>query len=396
MSSRRGSARSMLEDSNNAIYRRMVNLPRNIFGGFSRVVNQGIDLVGNIGGRRNQNPPLNFPPMQNPPSNFPPMQYQPQPMMIQEEWAFLSNYEQQFGTVHPFFYACRFIEALKIAQDEHKFLFMYLHSPDHPFTPSFCRETLCSQVVVQFLDANFVSWGGLVDRGEGLHMAATLRPATSPFCAIVAPAPGDILAVLQQIEGPVSPAELVEILQRTMEEQGSAFGGVKAREEEERRRVDRRIREEQDNAYLASLQKDQAMENEMMNLKLEDKGKKHVEASSTEKHEQVHKPNSSKKHNNKVTKVTRPHKVSSTNNRDAPLTQILIRFPNGERREKSFFCTEKIGAIYRYIDSLNLPGLGSYKLISSFPKKVYGVDQMQTTLKDAGLHPRASLFLELP
>lgn len=45
-----------------------------------------------------------------------------------------------------------------------------------------------------------------------------------------------------------------------MEEQGSAFGGaVKAREEEERRRVDRRIREEQDNAYLASLQKDQAM-----------------------------------------------------------------------------------------------------------------------------------------
>ncbi|KAL1812447.1 hypothetical protein ACET3Z_022512 [Daucus carota] len=386
MSSRRGSGRSMLEASNNAIYRRMVNLPRNILGGFSRVMNQGIDLVGNIGGRRNQNPPL----------NFPPAQYQPQPLMIQEEWAFLSNYEQQFGTVHPFFYACRFIEALKIAQDEHKFLFMYLHSPDHPFTPSFCKETLCSEVVVQFLDANFVSWGGLVDRGEGLHMATTLRPASFPFCAIVAPAPGDNLAVLQQIEGPVSPAELVEILRRTMEEQGSAFGGAaKAREEEERRRVDRRIREEQDNAYLASLQKDQAMENEMMNLKLKDKGKKQIEASSMEKHVQDHKPNPSKK-NNKVPKATTTHKVTSTNDRDAPLTQILIRFPNGERREKSFSCTEKIGAIYRYIDSLNMAGLGSYKLISSFPRKVYGVDQMSTTLRDAGLHPRASLFLELP
>ncbi|WOH05254.1 hypothetical protein DCAR_0624668 [Daucus carota subsp. sativus] len=385
MSSRRGSGRSMLEASNKAIYRRMVNLPRNILGGFSRVMNQGIDLVGNIGGRRNQNPPL----------NFPPVQYQPQPLMIQEEWAFLSNYEQQFGTVHPFFYACRFIEALKIAQDEHKFLFMYLHSPDHPFTPSFCKETLCSEVVVQFLDANFVSWGGLVDRGEGLHMANTLRPASFPFCAIVAPAPGDNLAVLQQIEGPVSPAELVEILQRTMEEQGSAFGdAAKAREEEERRRVDRRIREEQDNAYLASLQKDQ--ENEMMNLKLKDKGKKQVEASSMEKHEQNHKPNPSKKKNSKAPKVTTTHKVTSTNDRDAPLTQILIRFPNGERREKSFSCTEKIGAIYRYIDSLNMAGLGSYKLISSFPRKVYGVDQMLTTLKDAGLHPRASLFLELP
>lgn len=66
-------------------------------------------------------------------------------------------------------------------------------------------------------------------------------------------------------------------------------------------------------------------ENEMMNLKLKDKGKKHVDASSTEKHEQVHKPNSSKKHNNKVTQVTRPHKVTSTNDRDAPLTQVFCQ-----------------------------------------------------------------------
>lgn len=51
----------------------------------------------------------------------------------------------------------------------------------------------------------------------------------------------------------------MEILQRTLEEQGSAFGGGVKAGEEVRRRVDRRIREEQDNAYLASLQKDQAM-----------------------------------------------------------------------------------------------------------------------------------------
>lgn len=191
-SSMRESGRSM-EAAYNGFVRRMVNLPRNVLGGFSRAMNQGIDrMVGN-GGRRNQHN-QSFPFQEPYFNNFP----LPQPL-IQEEWAFLSAFEQEYGTMHPFFYACRFTDALKIARDEHKFMFMYIHSPEHPFTPNFCRETLCSEIVVQFLDANFVSWGGVSSRGEGLQMASTLRVASYPFCAIVAPASTDNLAVLQQV-----------------------------------------------------------------------------------------------------------------------------------------------------------------------------------------------------
>lgn len=74
--------------------------------------------------------------------------------------------------------------------------------------------------------------------------------------------------------------------------------------------------------------------------------------------------------------------------------QILIRFPNGDRREHSFSCTDKIQSIYRYVDSLGLPGIANYRLVSSFPRKTYSAEQMGMTLKDAGLNPRASLFLE--
>lgn len=77
------------------------------------------------------------------------------------------------------------------------------------------------------------------------------------------------------------------------------------------------------------------------------------------------------------------------------LFQILIRFPNGQRKEQSFSSNDKIQAIYRYIDSLGIQGVVSYRLVSSFPRKVYGVDQMRMTLKDAGFYPKASLFLEL-
>ena len=76
------------------------------------------------------------------------------------------------------------------------------------------------------------------------------------------------------------------------------------------------------------------------------------------------------------------------------LWQILIRFPNGERRENTFLSTDKIQSIFSFIDSLGMPGIENYRLISNFPRRAYGVDQMRMTLKDAGLYPKASLFLE--
>ncbi|KAL0356209.1 UNVERIFIED_CONTAM: Plant UBX domain-containing protein 10 [Sesamum radiatum] len=374
----RASARELAEASCTGIVRRMVSLPRSILGGFSRVVNQGKDLMG-IGGRRPQTfhsqQPLNFP-FQDP--SYFPLQYPQQPPVVQEEWAFLASFEQQYGTMHPFFYACRFMDALKIAQDEHKFMFMYIHAPEHPFTPSFCRETLCSKWSCSFLMQISYCWGGLAGRGEGLQMASALKVSSFPFCAVVAPAAGDNLAVLQQMEGPLSPAELVEILQRTMEEQGLAFGGGRAKQEEQRQ-ADRRLREEQDAAYVAALQIDQE--------------KERLKKNSNSDHRAKLKPEKPKE--TSVRKQTTSQKPDTTGVKKAEATQILIRFPNGERREQSFLSTDKIQEIYRYIDSLGLVGVGNYRLVSNFPRKVYGADQMGMSLKDAGLHPKASLFLEL-
>ncbi|XP_059657917.1 plant UBX domain-containing protein 10-like [Cornus florida] len=382
----RGRARATGEASYNGIVRRMVSIPQNIIRGFSRAMGHGIDLMG-IGGRRSQYLPSIFP-----------FQHPQEPVIVQEERAFLASFEQQYGTMHPCFYECRFMEALKIAQDEQKFMFMYLHSPEHPFTPPFCKETLCSELVVQFIDANFVCWAALANRGEGLQMAMTLQPASFPFCAVVAPASGDNMAILQQMEGPVSPAELLEILQRTMEEQGLVFGSSRVKEEE-KRRSDRRLREEQDAAYVAALQIDKEKER-LKNLHSEEeRAQRQVQASNKANYEKL-KQNPTRNQTSKVketlsTRETQATDVAGRGKDAAQVTQILIRFPNGERREQSFLCTDKIQAVFRYIDSLGLPGVGNYRLISSFPRKVYGADQMGMTLKDAGLHPKASLFLEI-
>lgn len=388
--------RSSPDEYYNEMVRRMVSLPRSLLEGFSRTM--GI-------GRRNQQhfqPPQQ---QQQPPLAFP---YYPQNQsaaqdqsLAQDQWAFLTTFETSYGQTHPFFYALRFTEALKLAQEENKFLFMYLHYPDHtnPFTASFCRDTLGSEVVIQFLDANFVSWGGLADRGEGLQMAQTLRPSSFPFCAVIAPAPHDNITVLQQIEGPVSPAELVEILQRTMENQGVAFGSLRAKEEE-KRRADRGLREEQDAAYLAALKIDQEKERVKSLPSTSSVGKVQKPTAdagkSSKVNERLIKPSKVREATTKTATTTRQNQNRSNaiNGKDSQVTQMLIRFPNGERLEQSFSVSDKIQAVFRYVDSLGVPGVGNYRLVSSFPRKVYGVDQMNMSFKEAGLYPKATLFLE--
>lgn len=59
------------------------------------------------------------------------------------------------------------------------------------------------------------------------------------------------------MEGPISPAELVEILQRTIEEHELALRT--ASREREIKIANRQLREEQDAAYLAALQLDKVL-----------------------------------------------------------------------------------------------------------------------------------------
>lgn len=59
------------------------------------------------------------------------------------------------------------------------------------------------------------------------------------------------------MEGPVSPAELVEILQRIIEEQGLA--SKTASRDRDMMKANRQLREEQDAAYFAALHLDKVI-----------------------------------------------------------------------------------------------------------------------------------------
>lgn len=72
-----------------------------------------------------------------------------------------------------------------------------------------------------------------------------------------------------------------------------------------------------------------------------------------------------------------------------------MRFPTGERKERRFHSTATIQTVYDYVDSLGCLDVESYSLVSNFPRVVYGSEKLSLSLKEAGLHPQASLFVEL-
>ncbi|CAN1299709.1 Plant UBX domain-containing protein 10 [Linum perenne] len=280
-----------------------------------------------------------------------------------EAMDFVAAFEREYGTRRPNFVTVGFMEALQQSRDAYKLLFVYLHSPDHSDSPVFCEETLCSEVLTEFVNHNFVSWGGSIRASEGFKMSSSLKASRYPFCAVVMPATNQRIALLQQIEGPQSPEEMLTLLQRVLEESAPARERQRREEQErleqEAAEAERKRKEEEEARERAA---EEAAEREAARVRM------------------------------------RQEKASSLGvepEKGADVTQVLVRFPAGERKERRFHSSTTIQSLYDFVDSLGYIEVEDYSLVSNFPRTVYGNEKRSLSLKEAGLHPQASLFVEL-
>jgi FAS-associated factor 2 len=228
----------------------------------------------------------------------------------------------------------------------------------------------------------------------------------------------------------------VDILQRTIDEQrassrqswpdeqlAAAVRASRADEEERMRSVALRLRQEQDAAYLESLRKDQVDTCMFIMLRWcssssvhallirvssltplmqeKERSRKSVqEGSAKPKASNVLRPRypgQSAREPNKAAQARAPAQNQNgtvASHRAEANTKIMIRFPNGERRQQAFHHTDTIREIYRYVDSLGIPGIGNYQLVRSYPRKTYGRQQLEMSLQDAGFYPSVTLYIE--
>ncbi|KAJ7534478.1 hypothetical protein O6H91_13G096400 [Diphasiastrum complanatum] len=322
----------------------------------------------------------------------------PLPVGAAEASSFVRNFEREYGDYHPHFQTTTFMDALRRATAEFKLLFVYLHSPEHVDSPAFCERTLCAEAVVQFVNENFVSWGADVRSSEGFQMSNSLRASTFPFCAVVMSSSNQRIALLQQVlEGLKSASELLAILQRVVEEQGSIL--VAARADQEERTLNRRLREEQDVAYRAALQADQEREQRRQE-EAERAAREAAEAETKRKEEEAAAAEAANIAAEREAALERRRQEKAISlglepEKGPNVTQVVIRFPNGERRERRFHCSATVQSVYDYVDSLGSFDVVKYSLVSNFPRTVYDQEKLSLPLKDAGLHPHASLFVQV-
>ncbi|XP_028774676.1 plant UBX domain-containing protein 10 [Neltuma alba] len=314
-----------------------------------------------------------------------------------EAMDFVAGFEREYGATRPNFASEGFMDALQRSRNAFKLLFVYLHSPEHPDTPLFCERTLCSEALVAFVNENFVSWGGSIRNSEGFKMSNSLKASRFPFCAVVMAATNQRIALLQQVEGPKSPEEMLTILQRVLEESAPVL--IAGRHEAEERQNNIRLREEQDAAYRAALEADQARERQRREEQ-ERLEREAAEAEKLRKEEEEAQERAAREAAEKQAALAKLRQQKAQSLGEEPekgpnVTRVLIRFPNGERKERRFHSNMTIQSLYDYVDSLGCLEVDDYSLVSNFPRVVYGQEKLTLSLEEAGLHPQGSLFVEL-
>lgn len=75
--------------------------------------------------------------------------------------------------------------------------------------------------------------------------------------------------------------------------------------------------------------------------------------------------------------------------------RVRVRLPCGAGRERRFGAGEPVRRLFDWVDSLEECSFLSYRLVSasSVPAREFGPADWDATLEEAGLAPRAALFV---
>lgn len=296
---------------------------------------------------------------------------------------FLRDFETAYGNKHPSFIQNSFQQAAQQAKREYKFLVVYLHSKNHQDTDHFCRETLGTEVITDFINENFLSWAGDLSNAEPFKLSTVLGAAAFPFIAVITNNNIGGMTILDRIEGSPDPDTLMLRLSIVLEHHGPLL--MQAKIEHEEREADRRIRDEQDRAFRQSLAEDE----EKQRKAIEEERKQREEGERIQKEEQLRKRKLEEKQKRKERlRQSLPPEPELSDG----VSQLVIRLTDGSRIQRRFKKTDTLGNVFDFVDSSPSEINGEYDLVTNFPRRVFSERTM--TLEQAGLYPHGALFVQ--
>nr|KAF6446659.1 Fas associated factor family member 2 [Rousettus aegyptiacus] len=276
--------------------------------------------------------------------------------------SFMHSFEEKYGRAHPVFYQGTYSQALNDAKRELRFLLVYLHGDDHQDSDEFCRNTLCAPEVISLINTRMLFWACSTNRPEGYRVSQALRENTYPFLAMIM-LKDRRMTVVGRLEGLIQPDDLINQLTFIMDANQTYL--VSERLEREERNQTQVLRQQQDEAYLASLRADQEKERK----KREEEKERKLECL--------------------------PPEPSPD---DPESVKIIFKLPNDSRVERRFHFSQSLTVIHDFLFSLK-ESPEKFQIEANFPRRVLPCIPSEEwpnppTLQEAGLSHTEVLFVQ--
>ncbi|KAJ8329867.1 hypothetical protein BDV3_004045 [Batrachochytrium dendrobatidis] len=300
---------------------------------------------------------------------------------------FKEDFESQYGSKHPPFFVGTYTQALNTAKSEIRYALVILQSDEHDDTDKFSRETISSDTFISFVsEKNLLVWGGNIHDAEAFKVSAVLNATSYPFMALIT-LQGSRMAVAHRFEGLMSTGRIISKLRRLIDRFDPLLAGARA--DRASHAAARSIRQQQDDAYQASLLADQ--EKARKAKEEEEQAKK-----ALLEQEQQRIAGLTKLERRKQLKIELAANMPVEPDVGEPnTTRLSIRLPSGERVIRRFKADDTIQILWNFIETHDLKPLDletEFSIVCPFPRRVYR--NMDMTMEQAGLVPSASVVVE--
>ncbi|KAJ2505796.1 Ubx domain-containing protein [Coemansia sp. RSA 2052] len=363
---------------------------------------------------------------------------------------FLLGFEESFGVIHPPFFVGTYTRALEVARREVKHLLIVLWSSEHDDAEAMGQVLTHPDVVAYLSQPQFIVWAGNVVRSEAFQVASMLEAVSFPCVALAAlksqsrlgAAAGERyrLQVVARIDGLPQPSRaqsatapnesdesdrLAQVLCRIISDSIAQHEAElwEARHEQEELEAERRLREQQNAAYEASLARDRERDAEARALeevqrieRQKEEGRQREEQRAEELRKQWRWATLAR------LRLEEEQEAASADGADKhDLCKLNLRLENGSRIVRTFPAGAKLQRLFDFVETRDVAGEWEahkktpyggdlstvsppeqynheydFVLVSQFPRVVFA--DRQVGLKDMllakGMWPSATLIVE--
>uniref|UniRef100_A0A3B5Q1P5 FAS-associated factor 2 n=1 Tax=Xiphophorus maculatus TaxID=8083 RepID=A0A3B5Q1P5_XIPMA len=303
--------------------------------------------------------------------------------------SFIHSFEEKYGRSHPVFYQGTYSQALNDAKRELRYLLVYLHGDDHQDTDEFCRSTLCTEEVITFLNTRMLFWACSTSKPEGYRVSQALRENTYPFLAMIM-LKDRKMTVVGRLEGVIQPEDLINQLTFIMDANQTYL--MSERLEREERNQTQVLRQQQDEAYLASLRADQEKERKKR-AEMEQRKQEEEKVRQSALAEEIRRRTLEEEKERK-SECLPPEPPAD----DPESVKIVFKLPNDTRVERRFLFGQSLTVIHDFLFSLKETP-EKFQIVTNFPRRVLPClpteeQSNPPTLKEAGLSRSEVLFVQ--